>query len=85
MGVKQCEEPLSKKEEKQEQDDDQDQGQEQEQEQTLAEEKEDEEDVSSCSGGEEGTQEEAEIELDRWGMGESSMFIFTPVTIVTNN
>ena len=65
MGVNQCEEPLSKKEEKQEQDDDQDQGleQEQEQEQTLAE--DEEEDRSSSSGGEEGTQEEAQIELDR--------------------
>ena len=69
MGVNQWEEPLNKKEEKQEQDDDQDQGleQEQEQEQTLAEEEEEDEDVSSSSGGEEGTQEEAQIELDRWG------------------
>ena len=69
MGVNQCEEPLNKKEEKQEQDDDQDQGleQRQEQEQTLAEEEENEDDVSSCSGVEEGTQEEAQIELDRWG------------------
>ena len=84
MGVKQCEEPLSKKEEKPKENDDQEQGleQEQQQEQTLAEEKED---VSSCIGDEEGTQEEAEIELDRWGMRESSKYLFTPLTIVTDN
>ena len=77
MVVNQCDKPLRNKEQEQEQNVDQGQGQEQEQGrgqeqeqgqeqgQTRTDEQGLEEDVNSSSGGE----EEAEIELDRWGMG----------------